>query len=102
MTTERQVQETIARCVSAMVYYHNRGRYRENEDRMIAEVQLAAGFVEELGLSRVGADRRIIRPVEAELIARYGYEVGPRLAAQFVGAFEGLQMHKGVRRVLDN
>jgi hypothetical protein len=85
-TTERQVQETIGRCVSAMVDYHDNGRASE---RMVAEVQLVAGFVEELDLSMGGANWRIIGPVEDELIARFGREIGARLIAEFVKAFDG-------------
>ena len=86
--TERQAQETIASCVSTMVYYHNCERSPEVDERMVAEIQLVAGFIEETGLSRDGADWRIIRPVESELIARYGHEVGRRLAVRFIEAFE--------------
>jgi hypothetical protein len=88
MATERQVQETIARCVALMVFHHNCERSQEARDRMIAEVQIIAGFVEELGFSRSGVDWRIMRPIEAELLARYGHEVGPRLFAMFADAFE--------------
>ena len=95
MATERQVQETIARCISTMVFYHNSERSRKTEDRMIAEVQVIAGFVEELGFERGEAEERIIRPVELELIARYGYEVGPRMAVQFANAFQSLGVLKG-------
>jgi hypothetical protein len=91
MVTERQVQETIARCVSTMVYYHNGERSRELDERMTAEIQMVAGFVRELDFSRDGVESRIIRPVEVELVARYGHEVGPRLASRFFEAFEGLE-----------
>jgi hypothetical protein len=90
MPTERQVQETISRCVASMVLYHDCERSEEAQDRMIAEIQAIADFVHELGFSRSGTDWRIIPPVEAELIARYGQVAGSRLAIQFVDAFESL------------
>lgn len=71
-----------------MIYYHNCERSQKADERMAAEIQLVAGSVEELGFSREGVDWRIIRPVESELIDRFGHEVGPRLAAHFVNAFE--------------
>jgi hypothetical protein len=50
MATERQIQEAIAQCVSAMVYYHNCDRSQETEDQMVAEIQVVAAFVKELDL----------------------------------------------------
>ena len=88
MATERQISQTIERCVAAMVRYHDRARSPEADVRMITEVQVVAGFVEELGLAIGEIGERIVRPVEDELVGRYGREDGPRLAARFVGAFE--------------
>ena len=84
--TERQVQETIARCVSAMVDYHDNGR---SDERMAAEVRLIAGFVEELELSRSGVDWRILGPVEDELVGRFGVAIGCSLIVRFIKAFDG-------------
>jgi hypothetical protein len=98
MATERQIQETIARCVSAMAYYHDSERSPKSDEHMIAEVQVIAGFVKELGFSESGVAWRIIRTVESDLIDRYGYEVGPRLSAQFIGAFESLDIPRDRRQ----
>ena len=87
--TERQIQETIARCVSIMVYFHNEERTPKVKAMMIAEVQTVVGFVGELGLG-LGSrevEERIVIPVEGELLTRYGHEVGRRLNAEFVSAF---------------
>jgi hypothetical protein len=97
MATQRQLQETAGRCVSAMISYHNSGRSEKVHDRMVAEVQMIAGFLEELGLDRGEIDRRIILPVEAELIARYGQVAGSRLAIQFVEGFESLDIPRDRR-----
>ena len=89
MATERQLQETVARCVSIMVYYHNTTRAPQAKERMIAEVELVAAWVLELDLSPGDTDRHIFRPVEGELLARYGPEVARGLHAEFLDAFEG-------------
>jgi hypothetical protein len=92
MATQRQLQETVARCVSIMVYYRNEPRSERTRERMVAEVQLVAGWVMELGLVAEETGRHIFRPLEGELIARFGQAAGSRLHAEFVQAFEGLTM----------
>jgi hypothetical protein len=97
MATQRQLQETVARCVSAMVSYHNCERSEKVHDRMVGEVQMIAGFLEELGLGRGEIDHRVILPVEAELIARFGQVTGSRLAIQFVEGLESLDIPRDRR-----
>lgn len=90
MATERQIQETIARCVGITVFYHN-GAITANVRAMRAlEYKTVAGRVKELGLSHEATEERILRPVEAELIARYGPEEGRRLNVEFLKAFAGV------------
>lgn len=91
MVTDRQIQETVARCVSTMVYYHNCERSRKAVEQMTVEIQLIAGFVGESGFNVAEINSRIFRPVEVELIVRYGHEVGPRMLAEFIEAFEGVK-----------
>ena len=88
LPTDRQIQETIARCVSTMVYFHNAERTPRSEDLMAAEVQVVAGWVEEMALGPREADELLLRPVEAELVQRYGPELGPRLGRIFREAFD--------------
>ena len=89
--TERQLQETVARCVSIMVYFHNDPeRTPKTKERMVAEVQVVAGWVAEMGLKPGQTDELILRPVEAELFARYGHELGLRLNRMFLEAIDGL------------
>ena len=88
MLNEGEVRETIARCVSIIVYYHNCGRTQQTTTAMVDDIQVVAGLVagQELGIRQI--DERILRPVEAELLARYGHELGFRLNKEFVEAFD--------------
>ena len=88
MATERQVQETISKCVSTIVYYHNEERSTAADEWVVADVRAITRLVRDLGFSDLGVARRILQPVEGELIDRYGHEVGARLFAKFADAFE--------------
>ena len=88
--TGRQVQEIIARCVGIVVSYHHGGRCEASSRRMVDDVQAVRGEVLGLGLSPDEMEGLLIRPVSGELIARYGHELGPRLNAEFLAAFDGL------------
>ena len=89
MATDRELQETIARCVSALVFYHKCGRTGETSERMAAEVQLIAGYVGEvLHLAGDEIESRLVRPLEFELTERFGREVGRRLLGEFLAAFD--------------
>ncbi len=90
MATERQIQETIARCVSIVVFFHNSQKTPKMKSMMVAEVRTIAGWAEELGMCGMAADEQILFPVELELIARYGPVVGRRLNAEFAKAFKAL------------
>jgi hypothetical protein len=89
MTTEREVQETIARCVSALVCYYNGRRTQEETTTMAADIRSVADWVSGLGWAMGETDERILRPVEKELLDRYGHELGVRLTADFLKAYEG-------------
>jgi hypothetical protein len=89
--SDRQIHETVARCISAMVFYHNSERSPMAVELMVIEIRAIAGSVEELGLGVAEVDAQILRPVEAELIARYGHEDGPRMLGQFIDAFESVR-----------
>ena len=92
MATERQIQEMIARCVSIVVFFHNSQKTPKMRAMMASEVQAVARSVEEAGLGGMAADERILLPVESELLARYGQEVGRRLNAEFARAYKGSAM----------
>ncbi len=91
MVSDRQIRETVARCVSTMVFYHNGERSRDTAELMTVEIQVIAGFVEEWGFDAAEINARVFRPVESELIARYGHEVGPRMLGEFIDAFESVR-----------
>jgi hypothetical protein len=62
----------------------NRRAMRE----MIAELQAVAEARKAFSLGIRETVERILRPVEIELFARYGHELGSRLSSQFLTAFE--------------
>jgi hypothetical protein len=84
MVTGRQVDEMVARCVSCLVYYRNIGETPETRSQRGAEVRAIATWARGVGLK----EEVFLRPVEAELIARYGPEVGTRLAGEVARAFK--------------
>src|SRR5262245_4982190 len=83
MVPDRQVQETIARCVGIIVYHRNGETTAKAKALMVAEVQAVAASVHEMGWE----PGRIVRGVEVELVARYGPQVGARVHDEFVRAF---------------
>lgn len=89
MFTDRQVQEAIAQAVSIMVGFHGDGRNPHCQEVMAAEVQVLTGWIFEAGLKPEEVERRILRAIGDELVARYGHEVGPRLNAEFLAVFDG-------------
>lgn len=90
MVTERQVQEMVAGWVSCLVFYVNSGKTRDVKGAMIAEIQATATLVKSWGLSdKAGADL-LLRPVQAELVVRYGSAEGRELFKEFAEAFNGL------------
>ena len=90
MATERQIQETIARCVSIVVFFHNSQKSPKMRSMMVAEVQAIAGWVEELGLCGMATDEQILVPVEWELVARYGPVAGRRAQRRVRQGVQGL------------
>jgi len=87
MATNREIQETIARCVSIMVFYHNMGKTTHTKALMAAEIGVVAQSVKE-SMSQDDTWRRVLESVNVELIARYGPELGVRLDGEFYKAFE--------------
>jgi len=89
MKTDRLLQETVARCVSTIVYYFKSENTRAMAQRMAAEVRMIADSVGELGLGKSDVEEYVTRPLEAELVGRYGDELGGRLFGDFIATFEG-------------
>jgi hypothetical protein len=71
MEADRAVLETLARCVSLLVYYRNSGRTAQAREVLEADVAVVAAWVEEAGLSREELGRRILSPLLAQLHDRY-------------------------------
>lgn len=81
MTDERQLQETIARCVSILVFYRNTEQTPDSTDRMAAEIR---SELREFAGMKTEVDRLVFRPIELELMARFGPEMGPRVVSEFL------------------
>jgi hypothetical protein len=82
MKTDREIQETVARCVAAIVYYHNCGRTTRAREVFEADV---AGIRDRLRVE--GAPGREVGPqVRAELLARYEPRLASALFEEFVAA----------------
>jgi hypothetical protein len=93
MTQARVLDQIVAGCVAVLVFYHYREKTRATEDVMSQEIQALGELVSGMGLPEVAIEYRVIRPVERELISRYGHELGPRITSQFIDAFHGGTVH---------
>jgi hypothetical protein len=89
LTNGPPVQEAVARFFSILVEYHDAVRTPAARSQMVAEVRAVVEGIVVMGLGIGETDSLVLRPVEAELLARYGPEVGTRINAEFVEAFEG-------------
>jgi hypothetical protein len=90
MATERQVQETVAQCVSCMVFYFNSRKSRGVKTAITAEFRDVALLVTGWGLSTSEISFSLLRPIEAELVVRYGTVEGLNLSKEFAEVFNGL------------
>jgi hypothetical protein len=59
---------------------------------MNAEIQAHMAWTLEMGLRPDETAEQILRPVEVELISRYGHHVGTRLNMEFLKAVEAFEM----------
>ena len=87
MPTDREIQETIARCVSIMGFYRIMGKSAQSKALMAAEIGAVAHSVKQWS-SVNDPCGRILDSVNAEMIVRYGSELGDRLDREFYKAFE--------------
>jgi hypothetical protein len=79
--------EAIARCILAMIDYDDAGPESGRSEQMVAEVCAVARELAGRGMLSEASARRIVLPVERELAAWYGREVGARIYVEFVWAF---------------
>jgi hypothetical protein len=84
--TERDIQEVIARCVAGIVYYRNSQKTPQLEEQMATDAASVAAWLQRSGLQAAEVDAQVLRPVEAEVIARFGRETGLRLSSAFAKA----------------
>lgn len=95
MASEREFQETVARCVSMMVYYRNDLRSAAAAAAMTDEIHGVARQIATLGPIAADWSRDLRRRVQEELVARYGRPIGGCLHDEFLGAFEGAARRQG-------
>ena len=86
MMTSREYQELVARCVSIVVFYRTSDQTSTTSARLSSEIHGVASAIDRM--SPPGEDPlRIERPVEGELLARYGLKSGKKAFADFQKAF---------------
>jgi hypothetical protein len=86
MPTVHEIEEQVARSVAAMAYLdHGNGIASAVAVNEIHDVAASVGAWD---LTAPRVRERFLRPVEAELIARYGPREGARLNREFLREFE--------------
>lgn len=89
MTSRDPIEDRIASCVSIIVKYYDQSRTRQSTLWMEGEVQTVATEITALGLKMREVDVQLFRSVESAQIVRFGPDLGVRLTAEFLNAFEG-------------
>jgi hypothetical protein len=74
------------------VAYYNSGPSERATREMIAEIGAVAEAAKAFSLGIRETVEKILHPVEAEIFARYGHELGSRLNSQFLMAFENCNL----------
>jgi hypothetical protein len=87
MSQERKFKETVARCVSIMVCYHNSDESPDAEQVMVQDVRAIVDWVAKEAVGKRKTRSRILRPLTSELVSRYGDDVGGRLSDEFQAVF---------------
>jgi hypothetical protein len=88
MTTQREIDVAVTRCVALMATYQESSQRGQTAGAMAAGVQNIAGHVNGFHLGVDALDEQILHPVEAELDARYGPAAASAIYAAFLKAFE--------------
>jgi hypothetical protein len=94
MTQARVLDQIVAGCVAVLVFYHHHEKTQATEDVISQEIQALGELVSGMGLPEDAIECDVIRPVERELIGRYGHELGPRITSLFIDAFYGATVHQ--------
>jgi hypothetical protein len=83
MATDRDVEETVCRCLSLVIYFHHFEKRRTTRPAMAVEVRAVADQARKLGIP----DHAILPRVDAELAHRFDDATRRRLHAEFATAY---------------
>ncbi len=86
MATDREIRETIARCVSSIVYYDRCGRTAQAREVFEADVALVREWLDSEGMAGAEVVIQILAPVLSELSDRYESAEAAILHGEFVAA----------------
>jgi hypothetical protein len=70
MATARQIQETVARCVSSMVFYVNSGKTRQAKGAIVAEIRAAVDIVSQWALTSPTTNDSFLHQIDVEMLRR--------------------------------
>lgn len=88
MASERTVREVIDRSLAIVGRYHDAGGTDRGRALLYAEVATIVSSLVESRITQAVAEERIVRPVIAAIIARYGQELGRRLHIEYLDNFD--------------
>jgi hypothetical protein len=96
MSYEREVDEEVARCVAAIVFYHNSPQSDQNRGVLREDLREVAEWAFDAKLGRNEAVQVLFGPIRADLALRFGDQVGDSLFTDFLVAYE--RAARSVRR----
>ncbi len=88
MAVKGEIAILVSKCVRCMAYYHDYRSYPNADAVMSAEIRFARFQASALGLAEDHIERLVAHPVERNLVARYGNELGHSLFDAFKKEFE--------------
>ena len=83
MATDRDVDETVCRCLALVIYFHHFEEGRTTRAKMAAEVRMVADHARKLGIQ----DQAVLTRVDAELAHRFDDATRRRLHAEFARSY---------------
>lgn len=99
---KREIEEAAARCVAIVVLYHNSPKTHRTEELFAEDIQSVARWASETSLSNGESERGLLRPLLAELIARYGEALGTNLRQEFLKTYrDAWRTERSARRTSD-